>query len=161
MRSAIFAGSFDPFHNGHLSVAKKASELFDDVYITIAHNPNKKNRVFSAEEMKAAIQETLHQNGLTNCFVLIEDGLIAELAQKKGVKYLVRGIRNNLDYNYEENMAQGNKKVYNDIETIYMRADESALSSSFIRELAYYGTDVSEYVPCAINKLIKAKNEKK
>ncbi len=146
VKRAIYPGSFDPFTNGHLDIVKKATELFDEVYIVIGTNPQKR-RSFNCDGMKAAIENTLAACGITNCKVFVYDGLIAKFAKENDIKYMIRGLRNNLDYNYEENIAEVNKLINPEMEYIYFRADNIAVSSSMVRELNYYGQNVSEYVP--------------
>ena len=152
-KSAIYPGSFDPFTNGHLDIVKKSSRLFDRVYILIGVNPNKQ-RTFSSAAMKAAIEKTLEQNGLSNCEVHICSGLIAEFAKNNGINYMIRGLRNSMDYNYEENIAEVNKLINPKLEYIYFRAENVAVSSSMVKELASYGQDAGRYVPEPVAKLM-------
>ena len=144
-KTAIYPGSFDPFTNGHLDIVKKASVLFEKVYIVLGTNPQKK-RYFACDGMKEAIEKTLAAIGITNCEVYVYDGLIAKFAKENNIKYMIRGLRNNLDYNYEENIAEVNKLINPDMEYIYFRADNIAVSSSMVRELNFYDQNVSEYV---------------
>lgn len=150
--TAIYPGSFDPFTNGHLDIVRKAAALFGKVYIIIGINVNKK-RSFDAEIMKPAIEQALRDNGLDNCEVCIYNGLVAEFAAEHNAGYMIRGLRNNLDYNYEENIAEINKLINPDMEYVYFRADNVAVSSSMVKELAFYGKDVGKYVPNAVLKL--------
>lgn len=155
-KTAIYPGSFDPFTNGHLDVVKKAARIFDTVYIIIGVNANKK-RQFPSEIMKPAIEEALAQKGITNCKVCVFDGLVAEFAAEHNAGYMIRGLRNNMDYNYEESIAEINKLINPDLEYVYFRADNVAVSSSMVKELAGYGKNVSRYVPDAILKLFENK----
>ena len=157
MKQAIYPGSFDPFTNGHLDVVKKASELFDRVAIVVAVNKNK-SRTYDVDKMCKAIEATLNENNITNCVVGTWRGLIAELMQVWKAKYLIRGLRNTMDYNYEENIAEVNKLIYPEIEYVYFRADNSAISSSMVRELNSFGQDVSEYIPAAVMAVIEEDN---
>ena len=145
IKRAIYPGSFDPFTNGHLDIVKKATELFDEVYIVLGTNPQKK-RSFACDGMKDAIEKTLAAIGITNCRVYVYDGLIAKFAKENNIKYMIRGLRNNLDYNYEENIAEVNKLINPEMEYIYFRADNIAVSSSMVRELNCYNQDISQYV---------------
>lgn len=149
---AVYAGSFDPFTNGHLSIVKNASELFDIVYVVIAKNPNK-NRNTNINEMCDAITECLKNNELTNCKVLVHTGLIAELCYSLNAKYLVRGLRNTSDYMYEENIAKINLEINPELKTIYFRADNDVISSSMVRELYTYKKDISKYLPPEVLRL--------
>lgn len=145
-KKAIYPGSFDPFTNGHLDIVKKASVLFDEVYVVIGVNANK-HRSFPAEKMQIAIEKTLLDLNMKNVFVTVFDGLIAEYAKVNGIKYMIRGLRNNMDYNYEENIAEVNKLINPDMEYVYFRAENVAVSSSMVKELHGYGQDVSIYLP--------------
>jgi len=144
--TAIYPGSFDPFTYGHLDIVRKSARLFDRVYIVLGVNTAKK-RAFDCEGMKRAIEETLHQEGLDNCEVCIHDGLVAVFAAERSIGYMIRGLRNSLDYNYEENIAEVNNLINPDLEYVYFRADNVAVSSSMVRELLSFGRDVSKYVP--------------
>lgn len=146
MSKAIYAGSFDPFTFGHLDICKKASTLYDKLYIVIGVNTQKK-RMFDIQIMKTAIEKDLCDSNIDNFEVVVFDGLIAHLAENLNAKYLVRGLRNNMDYNYEENIAEINKLINPSLNSIYFRADNKAVSSSMVKELYSYGQDLSKYVP--------------
>jgi len=154
MKKAIYPGSFDPFTNGHLDIVKKASALFDEVYIVIGVNSSKK-RNFTSEGMKDAIEKTLADLEITNCIVCIHEGLVAEFARQFGIQYMIRGLRNNMDYNYEENIAEVNKLINPEMEYIYFRAENVAVSSSMVKELHIYDLDISKYVPAPVLALIR------
>ena len=134
IRKALYAGSFDPFTNGHLSIVRKAAELFDEVIIGIANNSNK-NRYTDIYNMKNALRNKIEDLSLYNVNVVIIDNLIADYCNKHDIKYLIRGLRNTSDYLYEENIAKINKEINFDLETIYFRADNDVISSSMVREL--------------------------
>jgi len=147
--NAIYAGSFDPFTNGHLHVLKQACLVFDKVYVAIAVNSEKKRRI-SKENMKAAINKVIENNELKNAEVVIFDGLTVDLAKEKDAKFLVRGLRNGTDYEYEENLAVVNSKI-SGVETIYFRAGKTAhISSSVVMELYRYGKDIAKWVPVEV-----------
>lgn len=152
-KKAIYPGSFDPFTNGHLDIVKKAAEIFDEVYIVIGINAQKK-RTFDAAKMKSAMEATVQALGMTNVKVAIFEGLVAAYAKENGIKYMIRGLRNNMDYNYEENIAEVNKLINPEMEYVYFRAENVALSSSMVKELHGYGQDVSKYLPGAVYDII-------
>ena len=145
-KKALYPGSFDPFTNGHLDIVKKAAALFDEVYIVIGINAMKK-RSTDPTAMKNAIDLTLADCGIENCTVCIHDGLNAAFAKENDISYMIRGLRNNMDYNYEENIAEVNKLINPNMEYIYFRAENVAVSSSMVKELHAYGQDISKYVP--------------
>ena len=151
---AVYAGSFDPFTNGHLSIVQSASDLFDHVYVVIAQNANKQRKI-SPEQMKDAISQVFKRERLLNCTaVLLPDTLVADYCKTLDAQYLVRGIRNTSDYLYEENIAKINREINPELKTIYFRADNEVISSSMVRELAHYKKDISAYVPVEIFNLI-------
>jgi pantetheine-phosphate adenylyltransferase len=152
--TAIYPGTFDPFTNGHLDIVKKASLLFDKVYILIGVNSNKQ-RSYNTEKMKEAIEQALVDNNIFNCEVSIFCGLVAQYTKDNNIGYMIRGLRNNMDYNYEENIAQVNKLINPDLEYIYFRAENVAVSSSMVKELDSYNQDISKYVPESVMKVIK------
>lgn len=151
---AIYPGSFDPFTNGHLDIVKKGAKVFDEVHIVIGINANKK-RTYDSELMKSAIEASLVENNIANCKVIIYEGLVAEYTKQNNVEYMIRGLRNNMDYNYEENIAEVNKLINPKLEYVYFRAENVALSSSMVKELTSFGKDVSKYVPGPVLKLLK------
>ena len=149
MRRAIYPGSFDPFTSGHLDIVKKAAALFDEVHIVIVVNANKR-RSFSAGKMRSAMEQTLAELGIQNAYVTVREGRVADYAKTNGIHYMVRGLRNNMDYNYEENIAEVNKLINPDMEYVYFRAENVAVSSSMVKELHSFGLDISPYVPKAV-----------
>lgn len=146
---AVYPGSFDPFTNGHMDIVRKAAALFEEVTLVIGINA-KKSRAYDGAGMKKAMEEALIEAGISNCTVCVYDGLLAKFAKENGIGYMIRGLRNNMDYNYEENMAEVNKLINPDLEYVYFRADNVAVSSSMVKELRQYGQDISPYVPAAI-----------
>lgn len=155
---AIYPGSFDPFTNGHLDIVKKGSKLFDEVHIIIGVNAKKK-RTYDCAQMKESIEKTLAENNILNCKVFVYDGLVAEYTNENNVGYMIRGLRNNMDYNYEENIAEVNKLINPDLEYVYFRAENVAVSSSMVKELTGYGKDVSKFVPRPVLEIIKENKE--
>ena len=153
-RTALFAGSFDPYTNGHHAIVRKAAGLFDRVVVLVGVNVNKR-RCFDAEAMRDAIARAVADDGLDNVTVACHDGVVADYCAAHGIRWYVRGIRNHLDYNYEENIAQVNRLINPDLETLYLRADDAVLSSSMIRELIAFHKDVSDYVPDAVRRLVE------
>lgn len=150
----FYAGSFDPFTNGHLEIVKKARECFDKVIIGIGYNTEKKQRI-DKQKMKEAIEKSIQELGLDNVEIVLYTGLTAEEAKKYNSDILIRGLRNGTDYQYEENIAQMNEKVYN-MDTCYFRAGELGyLSSSLVMELYLNDKPVDDYVPKPIADLLQ------
>ena len=154
-RTALFAGSFDPYTNGHHSIVRKAAGLFDHVVVLIGVNVNKR-RCFDAAAMRDAIARAVADDGLDNVTVVCHDGVVADYCAAHGIRWYVRGLRNNMDYNYEENIAQINHLINPGLESIYLRSDDPAISSSMIRELMAFGKDVGDYVPDAVRNVIES-----
>ena len=149
----FYAGSFDPFTNGHLQIVKKAAKCFEKVIIGIGYNYVKTSRV-DKEEMRKAIEETIKEMGLINVTVTLYEGLTVDEAKKHGADILIRGLRNGTDYQYEENISEMNEKI-SGIDTCYFRAGELGyLSSSFVMELYNHTKPIDEYVPKQVAKLL-------
>ena len=157
-RKAVYAGSFDPFTNGHLYIIQEASEMFDKVYVLIANNANKK-RSTNTEEMAEAIAKTMFHEGLFNVCIVIYDGLVADFCLDNNVEYLIRGLRNTSDYLYEENIAKINHEINPNLKTIYYRANNDVVSSSLVREMLSYGKDIDKYVPEEVAILLNDEGE--
>ena len=154
MKKAMFCGSFDPFTLGHFDLVKRASKMFDELHIVIAINANKK-RTYEKDLMVSAIKEVLKNANINNVKVIAFAGLVAKYAKDNQINYSIRGLRNSMDYNYEENIAEVNKLLNDNLESIYLRTSNSAISSSMVRELFSYGEDVSNFVPKEIYKMMK------
>lgn len=154
MNIGFYAGSFSPFTNGHLHVVKEASKLFDKVIIGIGINSRKTPR-YDNELMKEAIEKVLVRENLNNVEVMIYNNLSADAALEKNATVLIRGIRNTMDYEYEEKMALINEEI-SGLDTIYIRAGEFGnVSSSLVMELLEYGRDVSKFLPEEVLNLVK------
>ena len=152
-RIGFYAGSFDPFTNGHLHVIKVSSKIFDKVVVGIGVNPLKE-RKFNQDEMKEAIKNVIKSNNLENVEVITYDNLSVDCAKENGANFLIRGIRNGMDYDYEENIALINEEI-SGLDTIYVRAGKlGALSSSMVMELLEFGKDVSNFLPKEILDII-------
>ncbi len=155
MNIGFYAGSFDPFTNGHLHVVKTASVLFDKVIIGIGKNHIKSKR-FDENSMKLAIEETLKLENISNAEVIIYDKLTADTALSCNANFMIRGLRNDMDYTYEENLSLINEEIAG-LDTIYIRSGLLGfISSSMVTELIQYGRDASKYLPAPILKAIKS-----
>lgn len=152
--TAIYAGSFDPFTNGHLDIVLEATHIFEHVIIVCAVN-SKKVPHFKRDEMCGAISECLCRHGIYNADVVVSDKLISDIAQEYNAEYLIRGLRNTMDFMYEEEIAKFNNRINPALRTVYIRAFDETLSSSTVRELLNFGKDVSGLVPKEILAIIK------
>lgn len=160
MKIGFYAGSFDPFTNGHLHVIAKSAQLFDEVVVGIGVHP-KKTRKFDKELMKKAIEQVLIRENLNNVKVISYDNLSVDAALDHNSTFLVRGIRNGMDYEYEENIAAINEEISANeeragLDTVYIRAGNLGnISSSMVMELLRNNKDVSKYLPEEILALVK------
>lgn len=146
---ALYAGSFDCYTNGHHHIVKLASRVFDELHIVVAVNTNKQ-RMFPADDMVNVISKALEDDGIVNCTVCEHIGLIADYCNTHNINLLVRGLRNSMDYNYEENIAEVNKLINPNLESVYFRSDNAAISSTMVREMLTYGRDISKLVPPSV-----------
>ncbi len=154
MKIGFYAGSCNPFTNGHLYIIKKSAKLFDKVIVGIGVN-SKKKRSFNQEEMKNAIEKVFINENLNNVSVITYNNLSVDVAIENEATYLIRGIRNGMDYQYEENIALVNEEI-SGLDTIYIRSGRlGGISSSLIMDLINNGKDVSKYLPQEIIEIIK------
>lgn len=154
MKIGFYAGSFDPFTNGHLHVIQKSAMLFDKVIVGIGVHP-KKTRRFDKELMQRAIEQVLIREKLDNVEVVSYNNLSVDVALEYNSTFLVRGIRNGMDYEYEENMASINEEI-SELDTVYIRAGKLGnISSSMVMELLRNGKDVTKYLPTEVLALVK------
>ncbi len=146
MRIAVFPGSFDPFTKGHEDVVRRALEVFDKVIVGIGYNP-KKERYFPLDVMQARIEATFKDEPRVE--VLAYDNLTAEFASAQGANFLLRGLRNTTDFEYENSIAQANRSVYPDLETVFLITSPALayISSSIVRELHRFGRNVDAFLP--------------
>jgi len=156
MVTAIYPGTFDPITNGHVDIAQRAAKLFDEVIIAVAERKAEKT-LFTKDERLFFVNNLFSNIG--NIKSISFDGLVTDLAREKSAKILVRGVRTILDFDYEFKMAGMNKKLYTDIETVFLTPTENFnyISSSLVREIAVLGGDVSLFVPQSIQLALKKK----
>lgn len=145
-RIALFPGSFDPFTKGHEDLVLRGLSIFDEIIIAIGYNSNKK-RYFEVDMMIENIKSVFSQ--YDNVKVDKYEELTAVYADRHDAHYLLRGLRNTTDFEYENSIATFNKDLYNGLETVFLitSAKYAFISSSIIREVHMYGGDVSKYVP--------------
>jgi pantetheine-phosphate adenylyltransferase len=144
---ALFAGSFDPFTKGHEDIVLRGLQMFDEIVIAIGYNSQKSNRYFPIEMMVEKIRSTF-QN-YPNIHVQTYAELTAEFAKKYHAKYLLRGLRNTTDFEYENSISQINRKLNHQLESVFLITTPHLawINSSVIREVHRYGGDVSDFLP--------------
>ncbi|MFN3704755.1 MAG: pantetheine-phosphate adenylyltransferase [Thermoflexales bacterium] len=160
MTLALFPGTFDPFHNGHLDIAQRALALFDDLVIGVYALPDKR-LLFSHEERIALVQACLREIGADGrAHVMGYDGLTVDFARRIGARVLIRGLRNSVDFDFELQMAQTNHWLAPDVEYVCMfaNAPNHFVSATLIRQISALGGDVSGLVPPAIARALKEKH---
>lgn len=156
MSKAIYPGSFDPVTNGHLDIIERASGMFDEVVVGVLKNSAKK-AMFTAEERVNMIRE-LTVN-LPNVEVKYFDGLLVDFACKENARTIVRGLRAVTDFDYELQLAQTNRVVNKNIDTVFLATNlkYSYLSSSIVKEIASYDGDISQFVDPMVAIKVKEK----
>jgi pantetheine-phosphate adenylyltransferase len=159
---AVCPGSFDPITVGHLDIIKRASKMFYKIVVLVATNSSK-NPSFSADERVDLIKTATAD--LENVVVEKYDGLLADYAKQIGAGAIVKGLRAMPDFEYEFQMALTNKKLYPDVETVFLTtsAENMYLSSSLVKEIARMGGDIRDFIPDVIHDTIvkRLENERK
>ena len=148
-RIAVFPGSFDPFTIGHQNIVLRAMLMFDEIIVAIGENSQKKY-MLSLEKRKAIITDTF--KGVGQVKVESYSGLTVDYCNVQEAKFILRGLRNSRDLDFEQSIAQINKKIDKSIETVFLvNAPEfSAINSSIVREIYLNGGDVSDFLPNGI-----------
>ncbi len=143
---ALFPGSFDPFTKGHEDVVNRSLQLFDKVVIAIGFNSQKQKRYFDIDQMVDHIRSAFDPQRVE---VVVYNELTANLAKQFNAKFLVRGLRNTTDFEYENSISQINKYLNYDLETVFLitSPELAPISSSIIREVHRYGGDVTPFLP--------------
>jgi pantetheine-phosphate adenylyltransferase len=146
-RVALFPGSFDPFTRGHEDIVLRGLQVFDEIVISIGYNSQKSTRYFPIDIMVDRIQQTFKDHPSISVHTYAE--LTAEFAKKHNAKYLLRGLRNTTDFEYENSISQINRKLYGELESVFLITSPQFawINSSIIREVHRYGGNVSEFLP--------------
>ena len=146
MKKAIYPGSFDPITNGHLDIIKRASKIFDKVYVCLADNPMKKY-FFTTEERLDMAKEACKQ--ISNVEIIYTDGIVVNKAEELGCKVIVRGLRAVTDFEFELQLAAANEFINPNIETMFLMASSGKgfISSSYVKDFFASKVDVSPLVP--------------
>lgn len=154
---AIYPGTFDPITNGHIDLMTRAREIFDEIIVAVARQPEEKKALFSVEDRVQLVkQATSHLNGVS---VEAFDGLMVDYAKKKKIRTVIRGLRMLSDFEYEFQMALTNRKLSNEVETIFLMPKETYayISSRAIKEVARLGGDIRPFVPEFVAEALKRK----
>ncbi|MGN0436270.1 MAG: pantetheine-phosphate adenylyltransferase [Wujia sp.] len=154
MSIAVYPGSFDPVTLGHLDIIERSAKIFDHVIIGVLNN-TLKTPLFSLEERVNMLKDSVSY--LENVSVESFNGLLVDFVKQKNTNVIIRGLRALTDFDLEMQMAQSNRIVSSDVDTVFLSTSlkYSYLSSSIVKEYARYGVDVTEFVPeCVASKLI-------
>lgn len=156
MQPAIYPGSFDPITYGHIDVIRRARKVIGSLIVAVAEQPPKET-IFTAQERLSMVKEATA--GLEGVTVSAFRGLLVDYALKVGAQAIVRGLRALSDFEYEFQMALTNRKLCDEIETVFLMPSEtySYLSSSMIKEIARFGGDLSAFVPPFVSETMKQK----
>ncbi len=155
-RIAVYPGTFDPVTYGHIDIIKRAAKIYDKVIVAVAHNEDK-NPLFSVKERVSMLKDSVRP--LKNVIVDDFDGLAVDYVRSKGSRVMIRGLRMISDFESEFQMALTNRKLSEDIETIFMMPNESYsyISSKLMKEAAKLGADVKNFIPKKVQVLLKKK----
>ncbi len=158
MKIAVYPGSFDPVTKGHLNIIQRAAAIFDKVYVCVMVNSTKKP-MFTRDERVELIRKSCHD--MDNVVVDTYGGLLVDYAESVGACAIVKGLRAVSDFDWEFQMALANKKIKPEIETLFLASSEkhTYLSSTVVKELGKYGSDLSDFVPEVIIEDVKKKFE--
>ena len=156
IKTAIYAGTFDPLTLGHMDLVERGAGIFDKLILAVVVQPPK-NNLFSVKERVAMAKQVVR--GIRNVEVDAFDGLLINYARRKGVQVLIRGLRAYSDFEYEFQMALTNRKLAPEVETLFMMPNEihSYVSSSTVREVARLGGDISDFVPDTVRPVVEKK----
>lgn len=143
---AVYPGSFDPITYGHLDVIQRAAKVFDHLTVAVLINENKKS-LFSVEERLEIIQKEI--SGMKNVSCSSFSGLLVHYCRENRVTAIVRGLRAISDFEFEMQMAQMNRKLYEEVETVFFttKAEHSYISSSLVKEVARFGGNINSLIP--------------
>jgi pantetheine-phosphate adenylyltransferase len=157
-RTAVYPGTFDPIHNGHIDIIRRCVEVFDEVIVAVAYNPHKDTALFTPDERVALIRESirdLEPRARVDKF----SGLSVEYAERIGAKVIIRSLRAVTDFEYELGMTHMNKYMKPHVETIFLFANPALFfsASHLIKEVASYGQRLPALVPAAVMQRLREK----
>ena len=146
-KKAIFPGSFDPYTNGHHDIVLRGLNIFDEIIIGIGYNTTKKNRYFDIDLMVDKIRKIYIQTPEVK--VMVYNELTSTFAKKQEAGFLIRGLRNTTDFEYENTISQMNRYLNEGLETVFLitSPEFASISSTIIREVHRYGGSVNKFLP--------------
>ncbi len=156
MKRAIITGSFDPITAGHMDLISRASAMFDEVFVVILANTEKKSGLFSPEARLQILESAIGSLKCGNIRGIVHGGLTSDIARELGANVIVRGARSGSDFDYEYNLALIMKRFDPVLETVILPCSPelSAISSTYVRDLLKYGCDLGDAVPDSCRELI-------
>jgi pantetheine-phosphate adenylyltransferase len=156
MRTVIYPGSFDPITNGHLDIVQRAARLFDRVIVAVAHNDSKRPLFTLAERRRLVVQAVAEVPGAE---VDSFDGLLVDYVESRGACVVLRGLRAVSDFEFEFQLALMNRKLNEQVETIFMMPKDTYtfLSSRMVKEICRLGGNIGAFVPAAVEAALKRK----
>lgn len=157
MKRAVITGSFDPVTSGHLDLIRRSAEIFDEVYVVVVFNAEKKSGMFSPSDRLTLLKMAVAELNSPNIHADMFSGLTSDYIHKVGAKFIVRGARNAVDYDYEYNLSLIMKRFDPEFETVVIPSSPNylAISSTYVRELLKYGCDLGDAVPQSCRELMK------
>lgn len=156
MKTAIYPGSFDPIHNGHLDVVERAAKLWDRIVVAVAYNEAKSGLFTPSERVDLIQSATSH---LDSVEVVSFEGLLVDFVDKRGADVVVRGLRAISDFEYEFQMALMNRSLDEDLETVFLMPSQENiyLSSRIVKEVAKLGGEIERFVPAVVLEALNKK----
>lgn len=154
-RIGVLTGSFDPLTSGHVDLIRRSAELFDEIWIAVSVNASKSG-LFAPEERLELVELACVSLGLPNVHAALCHGLVSDFMQEKNAHFLVRGVRNAVDFDYENDLSQIMRRFDPSFETVFLPAkpEMAAISSTYVRELLRYGCSLGDAVPeCIVPRM--------
>ncbi len=157
MKRVLIPGSFDPITIGHYDIIKRCSEIFDEVYVVVFQNTEKKGKgIFTGEDCLEMLKIAV--NDLDNVYTDITDTLVVDYAKESNIDFIVKGVRDTIDFEYEYDLFAINRSI-GGYDTLFVPSfpEFKHISSTFVRDMIKYGRDVTPYVPKGVEAFIKEK----
>ena len=156
-KKALYAGSFDPFTNGHLDIVKRGLKIFDEITILIAVSPSKRSLISKDDKVMliSKIFENEERVKIDSC-----DGLIVDYAKNNSISSIIRGLRPTGDFEIEFQMASMNRNLFTQVETVFLMTGENLyyISSSLVKEVFHHGGDITKFVPTEVKNYLESRS---